>query len=131
MKNHLPNNFSDEDKEFQICRMLLQFYKHGAVVNFEIYILEDFGYITSERKHFPPIKEDVSVSRLTPLGLKQVEIFKQQWRDIYVPKYELTGEIPDQYKYENAHEYFWGYSLERLEKERSKGVLAKAIGRSL
>lgn len=67
----------------------MQFHEYGALISFEIYILEDAGYIKIEECLIPPFVETVTIAKISSLGLKQIDKFKAKWRDVYVPKYEL------------------------------------------
>ena len=122
----------DDDLDFQICRILLQFEQHGAIINFEAYMLEDKGYLTSMLLKVPPFSDPVTLYELTPIANKNIRKIREDWINKFVPEHNLpNSEIPDLYNSEGADDHFWGLSRKRFNQERNKGRLGQAMSRAI
>ena len=120
------------DPDYHICRIFLQFEKYGAVINFDAYILEDLGYLTSEERRIPPFLDPVTLYEMTPKVHQEKAKFREDWVNIYVPKYKLKSDvIPDLYSTKDAEDHFWALSVKRLNQERNRGRLSQAVNRSI
>ena len=121
-----------DDPEYHICRMFLQFEQHGAIINYEAYILEDLGFLKSEPYYWSEIKDPIKIFKMTFKAKKSSLKFRRDWAKKYVPKYDLkSDEIPDLYDLTAFDDNQWGLSLERLNREAEDWCLDLALDRSV
>ena len=126
----MPKIKATDDPTFQICKAFLHFERYGTIPVLYAVLLEETGFLTSKEHFFAPLSDPIILYEISKTGRQKSVGFHDLWVNYYMVQYNLgKGEIPDEYNSITASYYPWGLSLERLNKEREKGLFNQAVER--
>ena len=126
----MPKINAADDPTFQFCKGFLHFERYGAIILFEGLMLEEMGFLTSKEHFLAPLSDPIIIFKISKMGRKKAHGFHDLWLNYYMVLYNSENpEISDEYNSVTASDYIWGLSLERLNKEREKGLFNQAVER--